>query len=126
MAIRSAGLDIKPPETLSYVVQQHELPRNVLELLPPRYFVMSVGGGNLHSSAKNRIWPTQNYLTLLQALDIPAVLVGKGSLMSNTVNGFATTQIQPNTVNLVNKTTLDQTTRDYVTRGCSLLAMTAL
>ena len=43
-----------------------------------RYITVNVGGGNIHSSALNRLYPLDSYIQVIEQLPLPIVLLGNG------------------------------------------------
>jgi heptosyltransferase II len=99
---------ISEPLKLDFYLDYSALNQTLIASLPNTYICCNPGGGNYHSSAKNRMWPIDRYAQVIDLVDIPFVVLGSGTsdillverLASLTRKGF---------INMVGKTNLNET-----------------
>lgn len=104
--IRLSGLTDSFPDSLSFTYPQKGLGDFIL---PESYITCNPGGGNLHSSATNRLWPVESYAELIKKLPYPVVLLGSGSDDFQRSVSIATKSCSNNVINLVGRTSFHQT-----------------
>ena len=74
-----------------------------------RYIIVNTGGGNLISDARNRLWPIEKYLSLINLLTNNIILLGKGESDAQRANFIIKNTTNRNIINLVNKTSFYET-----------------
>ena len=107
--VNSSEFKISHPTKLEFNIIGLTLPDHISQLLPNEFVACNPGGGNFHSSARNRIWPVNSYIELISKLEIPVVILGSGNfdlkLGEKIINSL------PNHIifNFVNKSSLSET-----------------
>jgi heptosyltransferase-2 len=99
---------ISNPDKLDFYVNKSDINEDLIRSLPDVYICCNPGGGNYHSSAKNRMWPIEKYAEVIDLVDIPFVILGNSEsdfLLVDRLK-FLTKR---NFVNLVGKTNLNET-----------------
>ena len=66
------------PNKLEFYPILSKVNKQKLEVLPALYIACNPGGGNAHSSAKNRLWPIDSYARLIELSPYPFVILGEG------------------------------------------------
>ncbi|WP_434630383.1 glycosyltransferase family 9 protein [Chromobacterium sp. CV08] len=76
--LRKADLIHGNPTSLEFYIDTNKVDLAKLSVLPANYIAVNPCGGNPHAPADNKIWPTSNYITLINSLDLPVILLGNG------------------------------------------------
>lgn len=106
--IRLSGIDFDDPKELFF---NHNSPAAIAPLnvvLPSAYYVCNPGGGNLHAPADNRLWPLENFATLIKKISVPFVILGAGKNDLDRVSKLKKMLDPALIIDLVDKTSFDQ------------------
>ncbi|KUM03989.1 hypothetical protein AWB61_15725 [Chromobacterium sp. F49] len=128
--LQRAGLIDKMPDRLEFHLAAGKVDREKLAGLPRDYIAINPGGGNPHAPADNKIWPADNYIRLIQALDLPVVLLGSGGKDQEICASIARA-CGTRAVNLVNRLNLHEAaqairqSRLYIGNDSALLYIAA-
>lgn len=106
--INLSDLNLPKPTNLEYYINKiHISSSKILQNLPKSYIACGIGGGNIFSSARSRVWPSSYYIELISRLKIPFILLGHGDS-----DNFLANQIDAHTsgcaINLIGKTSYDE------------------
>lgn len=104
--------NIPYPYTLEFYIHEAKI-----KIIKPKkkYIVLSIGGGNIHSDAKNRTWPLENYLSVIKSLpNYEIYILGNGKYDEDIIKGVDMPQ---NAKNFINKTNLNETAQ--LIKDCS-------
>ena len=78
--------------------------------LPAKYICLCLGAGNLHAHGDNKIWPLIYFAEIINSINIPFVIIGKGDLdakLSNELTKFINNSSK--IISIVNVTNLNET-----------------
>jgi ADP-heptose:LPS heptosyltransferase len=107
--LRIAGYEIENPEFLEFYPSIEALPMRILTILPNNFIACNPGGGNPHSSADNRIWPTEYFAELINRSPLPFVILGSGQHDQERVIKLNKLVKPTKMINLVGGTSLSET-----------------
>jgi heptosyltransferase-2 len=66
------------PNKLEFYPTFSKVNEQKFEIFPAKYIACNPGGGNVYSSAKNRLWPVDSYAKLIELSPYPFVILGQG------------------------------------------------
>jgi len=106
--LREGSIDLPEPDRLEFYPDEQQIDINKLHSLPGRYIACNPGGGNLHTSAKNRMWPIERYAQWIDQCSLPVVVLGHGE-RDQQLHEKLKTLAKNNYINFVNGTNLHET-----------------
>lgn len=107
--LRLGGIEVETPNQLEFYPESEVIPDKLDNLLPERYVACNPGGGNPHSNADNRMWPIQNYASLIKFSPLPYVILGHGQSDQERVDQLINLVEPQKVINLVGKTSFSET-----------------
>lgn len=107
--LRLGGFDLKDPHSLEFFPEIIDLPPPIHKLLPKEYIACNPGGGNLHSSADNRMWPIEYFSDLINRSPLPFVILGYGKSDQERVSKLSKLVEPQRMINMVGKTSFSET-----------------
>ena len=104
-------INIPYPKNLEFYIDDSAIK---LKASKEKYIVIAIGGGNIHSDVKNRAWPINKYIEVINALpNYKIYILGSGKYDLDLIKNV---NFPTNTHNLIDNTNINEAA--YLIRGC--------